>query len=402
MDTSAALDSHDTPHLTVTLTGRDRPGVTAGLFTALAEHGIDVLDIEQIVVRDRLVLAAVLGIGESDPGQIVLTLHRISTKLEMNIEIQLGADQEVQNRRFRWRITAMGRPLTAQAVAALADEVAKQGGNIDRIRRVAAYPVTAIVFEGSGGVPTELRPALTATAAEYGVDVAVRRAGLSARGQYLVVMDVDSTLITREVIEMLADHAGAGERVADITERAMRGELDFAESLAERVKLLAGLPESVLDDVRADIVLTPGARTFCRTLKRLGFHIALVSGGFEEIIAPIAAELQVDHLRANNLEVVDGVLTGRVIGPVVDRAGKKAALEEFAAIHGLPLDRTIAIGDGANDIDMLDAAGLGVAFNAKPVVRLAADTTLSVPYLDSVLFLLGITREEIEEADFLE
>jgi phosphoserine phosphatase len=222
---------------------------------------------------------------------------------------------------------------------------------------------------------------------------------LDFRGPHLVVMDVDSTLIRDEVIELLADRAGCLDEVARITERAMQGELDFAASLRARVEFLEGLPDSVFDEVRAAITLTPGARTLCRTLARLGYHVALVSGGFHEVVDPIAADLGIGHVRANRLEVVAGRLTGRVVGPIVDRQGKREALVQFAEAHGVPLSRTVAIGDGANDIDMLTAAGLGVAFNAKPALRAAADTSVTVPYLDSVLFLLGITREEIDVAD---
>jgi phosphoserine phosphatase len=179
----------------------------------------------------------------------------------------------------------------------------------------------------------------------------------------------------------------------------MRGELDFAASLHERVACLAGLPVSVLDDVRAAVRLTPGARTLCRTLRRLGFTLALVSGGFTEVVAPLAVELDIQYVRANALEVADGRLTGRVTGAVVDRAGKATALRDFAAAEGLPLARTVAIGDGANDLDMLDEAGLGIAFNAKPVVRAQADAAVNQPYLDAVLYLLGIPRAEVEEAD---
>jgi phosphoserine phosphatase len=203
------------------------------------------------------------------------------------------------------------------------------------------------------------------------------------------------------VIEVLARFAGKEDQVRAITEAAMRGELDFAGSLTERVALLAGLPEDVIDRARGEVRLTPGARTLCRTLKRLGYRIALVSGGFTEVIAPIADGLGVDAVRANGLEIVDGRLTGRVRGPVIDRAAKAVALREFAAEFDIDPGRTIAIGDGANDLDMLAAAGHGIAFNAKPVVQAAADTAINVPYLDTVLYLLGISREEVEQADAL-
>jgi phosphoserine phosphatase len=277
--------------------------------------------------------------------------------------------------------------------------MADHGWNIDRIRRIAAYPVTAVVFEGSGEDVEELRRTLAECSARLGVDIAVQHAGLDRRGARLVVMDVDSTLIQDEVIDILADMAGVGQVVSAITEAAMNGELDFTDSLQARVAALAGLPEDALLEASRRVRLTPGARTLCRTLRRLGFRVCLVSGGFEEVIAPLADVLGVDGVRANGLELKDGHLTGRLRGPIIDRAGKAHALEGFAAEFGIPLARTIAIGDGANDLDMLDRAGLGVAFNAKPAVRAAADTSVNAPYLDSVLFLLGVTRDEIDEAD---
>jgi len=215
----------------------------------------------------------------------------------------------------------------------------------------------------------------------------------------LIVMDVDSTLIQGEVIEMLAAHAGCEEEVAKVTEAAMRGELDFEESLRSRVSLLAGVAESALDEVYDDIVLAPGARTMVRTLRRLGYRFAIVSGGFSQVTDRLAADLGIHFSRANELEVVDGRLTGRIVGEVVDRAGKAAALRQFAAEVGVSEASVIAIGDGANDLDMLNAAGLGIAYNAKPLVRDAADTSVNVPYLDAIMYLLGISREEVEAAD---
>ena len=255
------------------------------------------------------------------------------------------------------------------------------------------------MFESSGAEVDELRHALTSGVGRIGADIAVQADGLDRRGQHLVVMDVDSTVIQEEVIDLLAEEAGVVEQVSAITERAMAGEMDFKESLRARVALLEGLPESALDTVRSRITLTPGARTLCRTLSNLGYRVCLVSGGFIEVVGHLASDLGVDKVRANTLEVKDGLLTGRVVGEIIDRAGKRRALESFAAEYGIPMRRTIAIGDGANDVDMLKAAGLGVAFNGKAAARAAADTSVSVPYLDSVLYVLGITREEIEEAD---
>jgi phosphoserine phosphatase len=204
-------------------------------------------------------------------------------------------------------------------------------------------------------------------------------------------MDVDSTLIQGEVIEMIAAHSGHRERVAAVTERAMRGELDFETSLRERVALLEGIPATALDEVYDELVLAPGARTLVRTLRRLGYRFALVSGGFSQITDRLA--------RANELEIVDDILTGRIVGPVVDRAGKAEALRYFAGEVGVPLESVVAIGDGANDLDMLEIAGLGIAYNAKALVQEAADTTVNVPYLDAIMYLLGITREEVEALD---
>src|SRR5690606_19762120 len=267
---------------------------------------------------------------------------------------------------------------------------AAAGANIDRIERLAHDPVTCIEMSVSGANPQTLRAALAAEAALQQVDVAVERAGLHRRAKRLIVMDVDSTLIQAEVIELLARHAGVEEEVAKVTEAAVRGEQDFASSLRERVALLEGLPEEVFEEVRKEVVLTPGARTLVRTLKRLDYRFALVSGGFTQITDHLAAELGIDYCAANTLEVVDGRLTGRLVGEIIDRPGKARALVRFAEQAGVPLSQTIAIGDGANDLDMLAAAGMGIAFNAKPIVRKAADTAVNVPYLDAILYLLGI------------
>lgn len=294
-------------------------------------------------------------------------------------------------------MTVLGSPLRPHAVATVTSSIADCGGNIENIERLAAYPVTAIEFHVSGADLSALRNDLTAQSVNMGVDVAVQAAGIGRRAKRLVMMDVDSTLIQGEVVELLARHAGCEAEVAAITDAAMRGELDFEESLRRRVALMAGLPADALAQVAGEIQLTPGARTLVRTLKRLGYRIGIVSGGFEEVTDRLAQELDLDFTMSNRLEVRNGRLTGRVLDPVVDRRTKAVALQRFALQAGVPLEQTVAIGDGANDLDMLHTAGLGIAFNAKPVVQEAADTAVNVPYLDSILFLLGLTREEVQD-----
>jgi phosphoserine phosphatase len=385
--------------LLVSVTGSDRPGVTAAVLEALAAPGVEVLDIEQVVVRGTLTLAVLVTAGP-DEGAVMAAAHAAGSASGLRVACVAGAGDNAARPAGRLHVALIGSPLLPVAVSGVAGRLAGHGANIDRIRRLSRYPVTTVEFDVSGADdPRALRGELAAEAARHAVDVAVSPAGLARRGRRLVVMDVDSTLIQQEVVELLAAHAGRAGEVAAVTERAMNGELDFESSLHERVACLAGLPADAVDRVRAEVRLTPGARTLCRTLLRLGFTLGVVSGGFLEVVGPLAAELGIQHAHANRLEVVDGRLSGRVVGDVVDRAGKAAALRRFAAAEHLPLSRTVAIGDGANDLDMLTVAGLGIAFNAKPVVRAQADASVTVPFLDAVLYLLGISREEVEDAD---
>jgi len=384
--------------LLITLTGKDRPGVTSTVFSTLARYGVEVIDIEQIVLRRRLVLGLLVS-APRDWKPLRDEVQKVADDLGMSVEVERGAGDNRSRPEGRSHVTVLGTPLRSAAVAAIAGRIADIGANIDRIERMARYPVTAIDLHVSGAAPEKLRAILAEEAARQGVDVAVQSADLLRRGLRLIVMDVDSTLIQGEVIEMLAAHAGCEEEVARITDAAMRGDLDFAESLVARVALLKGLDASALDRVYDDLVLSPGARTTVRTLKRLGYRFAIVSGGFSQITDRLAADLGIDFAAANELEIVDGKLTGHVVGEIVDRAGKAKALRRFAAEAGISEAATIAIGDGANDLDMLSAAGLGIAFNAKPLVQQAAHTAVNVPYLDTVMYLLGISREEIEAAD---
>ena len=384
--------------LLVTLTGRERPGVTSAVFATLGRAGVEVVDLEQIVLRRRLILG-LLVTAPDDVQSLRQDLQATADELSMTLEVEPGSGDTSQPSHGRAHVTVLGTPLTAAAMAAVAGRIADAGANIDRIERMARYPVTALDLHVSGAAPDALRAELAAEAARQGIDVAVQPADLLRRGMRLIVMDVDSTLIQGEVIEMIAAHAGCEAEVAEVTERAMRGELDFEESLRSRVALLEGVPASALHEVYDSIQLAPGARTMVRTLRRLGYRFAIVSGGFSQITDRLAVDLGIHFTRANELEIVDGRLTGRIVGQVVDRAGKAAALREFAAEVGVDVASTIAIGDGANDLDLLAAAGLGIAYNAKPAVRDAADTAVNVPYLDTIMYLLGISREEIEAAD---
>ncbi|GAA1923348.1 phosphoserine phosphatase SerB [Nocardioides marmoribigeumensis] len=394
-----SVDDHETPRtLLITLTGVDRPGVTAGLFSTLSRYGVEVLDIEQIVLRGNLVLG-VLVTAPKQWKDLRSAVEAEAADLGMGVTVDKGHGDNERRREGRSHVTVLGSPLKASAITAVAGRIADIGGNIDRIERMARYPVTAIELHVSGTDHQRLRLLLAEEASRHQVDIAVQPANLLRHGVRLVVMDVDSTLVQGEVIEMLAERAGCLDEVAEVTAAAMHGELDFTESLTRRVALLEGLDASALDDVYDNLVLTPGARTLVRTLKRLGYRFAIVSGGFSQITDRLAAELGIDFAAANELEIVDGRLTGRIVGAVVDREGKADALRRFAAQVGVSQAATVAVGDGANDLDMLAAAGLGVAFNAKPVVQQAADTTVNVPFLDTVIYLLGISREEVEAAD---
>ncbi|MBB1022455.1 phosphoserine phosphatase SerB [Dietzia cinnamea] len=397
------MSTSGTPAL-LTVTGPDRPGVTARVMSVLAAHDADLVDVEQVVVNGHLSLGLMVRVDrDADVVAVVRELTEQVHDLGMHLEVQFD-DIAPAAPPSTHAVVILGSPVTASAFSAVSGALASIGANIDIIRGIADYPVTGIELHVStarrdAADDARLRETLAPLSDAHGVDISVDGAGLSRRSKRLVVFDVDSTLVQGEVIEMLAAHAGKEEEVRAVTERAMRGELDFAQSLHERVATLAGLPATVLDEVAASIVLTPGARTTIRTLKRLGIRCGVVSGGFIQVISGLVEELGLDFAKANTLEIVDGHLTGRVIGEVVDREAKAEYLRAFADELGIALSQTVAVGDGANDIDMLTTAGLGIAFCAKPALREVADASLSKPFLDTVLFVLGITRDEIEAAD---
>jgi phosphoserine phosphatase len=383
--------------LLVTLTGRDRPGVTSRLFSELARHELTVLDVEQVVIRGRLILGVLLACADApDLTAIHRDVTSLAADLAMDSEITMGSGEQAPKPRGRLHVTVLGSPLTPPVIAAIAGRIAATGANIDRIGRLARRPVTCIEFDVSGADPGGLRTALARESAALGVDVAVQRGGLHRRAMRLIVMDVDSTLLTGEVIDMLAARAGRGAECAALTESTMHGDLDFADALRQRVALLAGLEVAVLGSLLQDLKLAPGARRLVRTLRRLGYRCGVVSGGFTQVTDWLTAELRLDYAAANTLEIVGGRLTGRVAGELIDRPGKERMLRLFAAQAGVPLSQTVAVGDGANDLDMIGAAGLGIAFNAKPAVRSAADTSVSVPHLDAILYLLGISGDDVD------
>lgn len=386
----------------VTVTGGDRPGVTAALFGALAAHDVEVLDVEQVVIRERLILGVLLSL-RGDPAPLRRSLGNACGALDLHFEFvvtdEVAVDNPPERPRTKLHVILLGQPLRPGAVADIAQRIADVGGNIESVTQLSVYPTSSLDLIVADADEQSLREVLARAAADTGLDIAVEAAGLARRAKRLVVLDVDSTLVQGEGIDELARYAGVLDEVTAITAGAMGGSLDFADSLAARVQLLAGLPVSDVERVRDAIVLTPGARTLVRTLKRLGYTVGVVSGGFTALTDRFVEELGLDFSAANVLEVHEGRLTGRVIGDVVDRAGKASALRRFAEQFGVPLAQTVAIGDGANDIDMLRAAGLGIAFNAKAALRANAEVSVNQPFLDAVLYILGIPRSDIEVAD---
>lgn len=377
----------------VRLSGADRPGITAALLTALDAADVVLHEMDQLVVRGNLTLDLLVDAG--DTPDLAAVLAPLAADLGVRLDVEDAPPATVPAPAIRSIVTVIAPRLTAGALAAVTGAIATAGANIARIVRLAHRPVCAFEFRVSGGDPSTLRGVLLDAAASHGVDVAVQPERLERRAKRLVLLDVDSTLIRDEVIELIADEVGRGEEVAAITARAMAGELDFEASLRARVALLAGTGMDALDRAAARVRLTPGARTLVGTLRRLGYTVAVVSGGFDHVVGPIADQLGIDHAVANRLEIVDGRLTGGLVGTVLDRAGKARELRRIAELERVPLEQTVAVGDGANDLDMLAAAGLGVAFNAKPVLQAAADTSVNVPRLDAILFLLGIPADEI-------
>jgi phosphoserine phosphatase len=387
----------------ILISGVDAPGVTQALFATLEPFAVTILDIEQVLIRGRLILTTLISLDPAHASAIESDLLDTTKKLGLDLAIDFTDQAKSETSNANLHIVALSQNLRPAGIGALAAKIADRGGNIDRIHRTASYPLTAIEFEVSlsldEGDLKIIQRELAEIAQANGIDIAVEQSGLTRRAKRIVLLDMDSTLIQQEVIDLIAEKFGVGDKVVAITDRAMRGEIDFSTSLKERVALLAGADISILNEVKDEITLTPGARTLIRTLHRLGHKVGVVSGGFLDVIEPLLSELNIDYYRANKLEVKEGKLTGAITGAIIDREAKANALRDFADNEGVGLAQTIAIGDGANDLGMLEIAGLGIAFNAKPAVRAVADSSINSPYLDSVLYLMGLTRDEIESAD---
>ena len=376
----------------ILVSGQDKPGITQHLMKVLSEFVVKIIDIEQIVIRDRLLLTVLISLDQGHAEAVVEDLNELQTTLGLDIAVDFAYHNEKLQELDHLRVVIVGKEIRPSAIAIIATEIAKLGGNIEDIYRTSSAPVMAVelVLSLQNDAIKKVQSALAKVAVENGIDLAVELGGSARNLKRLVLLDMDSTLIEQEVIDLLAEYSGKSQIISDITAKAMSGELDFKQALSARVELLAGLDESVIDQVRQKVTLTKGAQQLITELHNLGHKVGVVSGGFIDVIEPILKDLEIDFYKANKLDIRDGKLTGNVVGKVIDGSEKLAVLREFASKEGINIQQTVAIGDGANDLEMIQAAGLGIAFNAKPKVAQSADTTLNIKDLSAVLLLMGI------------
>ena len=390
------MPNKNTPAFTglILVSGEDRPGITEKLMSLLSEFSVLVLDIEQLVIRGRLILTVLISLDESHASAIAADLELLEKEIGFDIAIDFAEEQDSAENPANLHVVIISDSLKPASIAVVAAELSKIQANISAIRRTSSEPLTAIELDISCPDKSikEVQKLLAVVAISHKIDLAVEQGNGLRSAKRLVMLDMDSTLIVQEVIDLLAAKAGVAEEVSAITQKAMAGEMDFAQSLQARVSLLAGLNESMLLEVRSEITLTQGAEKLIQTLHLKGHKVGVVSGGFIDVIEPILKELKIDFYRANKLQILNGKLTGKLEGEIIDRAAKLKALVEFAKNEGVQMSQTVAIGDGANDLDMIESAGLGVAFNAKPKVAAAAATTISGSDLSAVLLLMGLSN----------
>ena len=398
--------------LLINVSGEDQPGVTNAVTETLAQFGVTLLDIGQAVIHDQLNMGILVSVPSNKSvanltSNVLATLHR----LDMQAIFLPISNERYQNwvglqGKPRHIVTLLARNLEASHLAAVTKVTAEQGLNIDKIVRLSGrislsyfdiHGQACIEFSARGEPDSadDLRKSLLKLAGRHNIDVAYQEDNIFRRSRQLVVFDMDSTLIDAEVIDELAVEAGVGEQVAAITEAAMRGEVDFKESFKQRLALLEGLRESVLQTVADRLRLNDGAEYLLKSLKQLGFKTAIVSGGFTFFGRHLQDKLGVDYVYANELDVAGGVVTGKVAGEIIDGQRKAEILVEIARELGLNLEQVIAVGDGANDLPMLNIAGLGIAFRAKPLVKASAKQAISNVGLDGILYLLGYSDKDI-------
>lgn len=398
----------------INITGKDKPGLTASLTNILAQYRVIILDIGQAVIHDYLSLGILVDIpAEAKSSSILKDLlfeaHKLGIQIRFSaIDAESYEEWSSEYGQERRIITLLGRRLTAAQLSKVAAAIASNNLNIDVITRLSgrislndpdSYPKACVQFSVSGKLedPDRLRGKLLQISEETGIDISFHVDDIYRHARKLVVFDMDSTLIQVEVIDELAKAAGVDEQVAQITASTMRGEIDFKESLTRRVALLKGLDKKVLPKVAENLELTEGAERVTSTLKKLGYKIGIISGGFNYFGKYLQKKLGIDYVFANVLEISDGKVTGKITGDIIDGPKKAEILKTIATVENISLEQTIAIGDGANDLPMISAAGLGVAFHAKPIVKENAGKTISSVGLDGLLYLMGISEREIQQ-----